>query len=130
MRDRRLDTPPRQRTILIVDDSAMVRRRVGEALSAAGYTTVDAVDGVDAGAKVSPDTALIVCDVDMPRMNGLELLEQLSHQPGAARIPVVMLATEARPGLVQRAKALGAKGWLVKPVKPELLVAVANKLVA
>jgi two-component system chemotaxis response regulator CheY len=128
MHDQRSDTATVGK-ILIVDDSAMVRRQVGTALAAAGYETIDAVDGVDAAAKVSPDTPLIVCDVNMPRMNGLELLEQLAQRPETARIPVVMLTTEGQPELIQRAKALGAKGWLIKPCKPELLVAVAKKLV-
>lgn len=116
-------------TILIIDDSAMVRRQVGAALGGAGYTTVEAVDGVDAVAKVSADTSLIVCDVNMPRMSGLELLERLASDPATARIPVVMLTTEGQPELIQRAKALGAKGWLTKPFKPEMLVAVAKRLV-
>lgn len=118
-------------SILIVDDSAMVRRQVGAALTGAGYATVEATDGVDAQAKLAAtaDTALIVCDVNMPRMNGLELLEHLVRDPRAAKIPVVMLTTEGQPELIQRAKALGAKGWLVKPFKPEMLLAVAKKLV-
>jgi two-component system chemotaxis response regulator CheY len=115
--------------ILIVEDSAMVRRQVGAALTAAGYTTVDAVDGLDATTKLAADTALIVCDVNMPRMNGLELLELLARDPVHARTPVVMLTTEGQPELIKRAKALGAKGWLVKPFKPELLLAVARKLI-
>jgi two-component system, chemotaxis family, chemotaxis protein CheY len=117
--------------ILIVDDSAMVRRQVGAALTLAGYSTFEAVDGIDAVAKLATttDTALIVCDVNMPRMNGIELLEKLAGDPRTARVPLVMLTTEGQPELMKRAKALGAKGWLMKPFKPELLIAVAKKLV-
>ena len=116
--------------ILIVDDSVLVRRQVGMALVAAGYATVDAVDGADASTKVTTDTALIVCDINMPRMNGIELLEHLGGDAATARIPVVMLTTEGQPELIQRAKALGAKYWLVKPFKADLLLAVVKKLVS
>ena len=129
MRDVQLDIGTAG-TILIVDDSAMLRRQVGAALTAAGYVTVEAVDGIDAGAKISANTLLIVCDVNMPNMNGLELLERLVSRPETAGIPVVMLTTEGQPDLIRRAKALGAKGWLLKPFKPELLLAVAAKFVA
>jgi two-component system, chemotaxis family, chemotaxis protein CheY len=114
--------------ILIVDDSTMVRRQVVSALVGAGYATVEAVDGADATTKVAVDTSLIICDLNMPRMSGLELLEHLARDPTTARIPIVMLTTEGQPDLIQRAKALGAKGWLVKPFKPDLLLAVAKKL--
>jgi two-component system, chemotaxis family, chemotaxis protein CheY len=115
-------------SILVIDDSMMVRKQVGNALKAHGYTVVEAVDGVDALAKLesNPDTQLVVCDVNMPRMNGLEFLEQLSAKKRS--LPVVMLTTEGQPELIQRAKALGAVGWLVKPFKPEFLLATAKKL--
>jgi two-component system chemotaxis response regulator CheY len=115
--------------ILIVDDSTMVRRQAAALLAAAGYATYEAVDGADACTKVQPETTLILCDVNMPRMNGLELLDQLSREPETARIPVVMLTTEGQPDLIQRAKALGAKYWMIKPLKAELLLAVVKKLV-
>ena len=115
-------------SILVIDDSMMVRKQVGNALKTHGYAVVEAVDGVDALAKLetNPETRLVVCDVNMPRMNGLEFLEQLSTR--TTRVPVVMLTTEGQPELIQRAKALGAVGWLVKPFKPELLLATAKKL--
>ena len=115
-------------SVLVIDDSMMVRKQVGNALRAQGYEVVEAVDGVEALAKLdaNPNTRLVVCDVNMPRMNGLEFLEQLRGRP--ARPPVVMLTTEGQPELIQRAKALGALGWLVKPFKPELLTATAKKL--
>ena len=116
--------------ILVIDDSAMVRQQVGQALSNSGFSVIEAVDGVDALDKLesTPDTALVVCDVNMPRMNGIEFLEQKSKAGNA--VPVVMLTTEGQPELIQKAKALGAKGWVVKPFKPDLLVAAAKKLTA
>lgn len=115
-------------SILVIDDSLMVRKQVGNALKTQGYTVIEAVDGVDALAKLetNPGTRLVVCDVNMPRMNGLEFLEQLSARKQS--VPVVMLTTEGQPELIQRAKALGAVGWLVKPFKPEFLLATAKKL--
>jgi two-component system chemotaxis response regulator CheY len=117
-------------TILVIDDSAMVRQQVGRALTGAGFTILEAVDGVDALEKLAgaPATRLIVCDVNMPRMNGVEFLERLSA--GGQAVPVVMLTTEGQPELIQRAKALGAKGWIVKPFKPDLLIAAVRKLTA
>jgi two-component system, chemotaxis family, chemotaxis protein CheY len=113
--------------VLVVDDSMLVRRQVGTALKGQGYEVVEAVDGFDALEKLTgnPDTRLIVCDVNMPRMNGLEFLEQLSAKGNV--IPVVMLTTEGQPELIQKAKSLGAKGWLVKPFKPDYLAAAAKK---
>ncbi len=115
-------------SVLVVDDSMMVRKQVGAALKGQGYDVVEAVDGADALEKIAgnPDLRLIVCDVNMPRMNGLEFLEQLSAKNSA--VPVVMLTTEGQPELIQRAKSLGAKGWLVKPFKPDYLTATAKKL--
>ena len=116
--------------VLVIDDSMMIRRQVGQALIGAGFSVIEAVDGVDGLQKLttSPDTRLVVCDVNMPRMDGIEFLARMNADGAGG--PVVMLTTEGQPELIQRAKALGAKGWIVKPFKPELLVAVARKLTA
>jgi two-component system chemotaxis response regulator CheY len=113
--------------ILVIDDSLLVRKQVGTALTGAGYVVVEASDGVDAleKLKVNADVVLVVCDVNMPRMSGLEFLQQVP--PGT---PVVMLTTEGQPELMQRAKQLGAKGWILKPFKPDHLLAAAKKLIA
>ena len=71
---------------------------------------------------------MVLCDVNMPRMGGLEMLELVSAKGMLGALPIVMLTTEGQPALVQRAKAAGAKGWIVKPFKPELLVATIRKL--
>ncbi len=116
--------------VMVVDDSLMVRHQVKQALTDAGFEVVEAVDGIDALEKATTTpVSLVVCDVNMPRMNGLEFLEQLRRREvGGARTPVVMLTTEGQHELIQRARALGAKGWIIKPFKAELLVATAKKL--
>ena len=118
-------------TVLVVDDSATVRLQVSRALASAGYIVVEAVDGVEALEKLTASAtfALVVCDINMPRMSGVELLESLAQQPGP-RPPILMLTTEGHPALIQRAKASGAKGWMMKPFNPELLIAAARKLTA
>ena len=118
--------------VMIVDDSMMVRQQVARALLPAGFELVEAKDGIDGLEKIraASDVALIVCDVNMPRMDGLALLEALRADPAFAHVLVLMLTTEGQPELVQRARTLGAKGWIVKPFKPELLVATIKKLTA
>ena len=115
--------------VMVVDDSATVRLQAGRALTQAGFEVVEAVDGIDALEKLEArrDIGLIVCDVNMPRMNGVEFVEALAKRPGW-KPPVIMLTTEGHPQLIQRAKASGAKGWMIKPFKPEILVAAAKKL--
>ena len=118
--------------VLVVDDSQTVRQQVGLALRQAGYDIVEAIDGVDGSAKVDADSsiAIVICDVNMPRMNGLEMLEAIKRDGKHAALPVVMLTTEGHPQLIERAKKSGAKGWIVKPFKAQLLVAAVAKLVA
>jgi two-component system, chemotaxis family, chemotaxis protein CheY len=117
--------------VLVVDDSAMVRRQVGAALKGAGYEVVDAVDGVDAHQKLTADPTInmVICDVTMPRMSGIELLA-LVQREAVFKGSIVMLTTEARAELIAQARSHGAKGWLIKPLKPELLLATVAKLVA
>lgn len=114
--------------ILIVDDSATVRQQVRAALEQVGFIVTEAVDGHDAVQKMSAGFNGIVCDVNMPRMNGVEFVEVVKKQPEHASLPILMLTTEGSPELIRRAKAAGAKGWIVKPFKPDQLVAAMQKL--
>lgn len=118
--------------ILVVDDSSTVRQQVRIALSQAGFTVVEAVDGMDGHSKIqaNSDLAMVICDVNMPRMNGLQMLEAVHASGSAAGVPIVMLTSEAQPALIRQAKANGAKGWIVKPFKAEMLVAAVKKLAA
>src|SRR5258708_33956998 len=116
--------------VMGVDDPLMVRQQVSRALTDAGFGVVEALAGADALAKLDEarDTALVVPDVNMPNMGGLQLLERLRGREEYKALPVVMLTTEGQPRLMQQAKALGAKGWIIKPFKPDLLIAAVKKL--
>ena len=74
------------------------------------------------------DLALALCDVNMPRMTGLEMVAELQRTKDSSDVPIIMLTTEGQPSLIRRARDSGAKGWIVKPFKPELLVAAVNKI--
>lgn len=115
---------------MVVDDSALIRQQVKRALGSAGFDVLEAEDGLVALERLeqSEPVTLVVCDVNMPRMGGLELLERLHAAPKYADIAVLMLTSEAHADLMKRAKELGSKGWLVKPFKADLLVAAAKHL--
>ena len=116
--------------VLVVDDSPSVRQQVGMSLSQAGYEVVEAGDGTEGVTKIANDRdiGLVICDVNMPRMNGLEMVEIVKKEPRNASLPIIMLTSEGQPALVERAKKAGAKGWIVKPFKADLLVAAVKKL--
>jgi two-component system, chemotaxis family, chemotaxis protein CheY len=117
--------------ILIVDDSPSVRQQVRLALSQAGFAVIEANDGMDGIQKLdsTPDVALVVSDVNMPRMNGLDMVEKVKSEPKHKALPVLMLTSEGQPALIERAKKAGVKGWVVKPFNADMLVAAIKKLV-
>jgi two-component system chemotaxis response regulator CheY len=119
-----------RKKVLVVDDSWTVRQEVSVALQEAGFEVLLAVDGVDGETKIleTDDLAAVVADINMPRMNGLEMLAKVKRDPRKASLPIVVLTTEGQPELIRQAKSDGAKGWMVKPFKPELLVALIRKL--
>ncbi|MCX6128393.1 MAG: response regulator [Proteobacteria bacterium] len=114
--------------IMIVDDSKTIRQQVNFTLTKGGYTVIEAEDGADGIVKLNAnkDVAMIISDVNMPNMNGLEMVEKMKAD--GSTVPVIMLTTEGAADLIQRAKAAGAKGWLVKPFQPEQLVAAVTKI--
>lgn len=121
--------------IIVIDDSDTVREQVSIVLSAAGYEIIEAEDGLQGANAIreNPDALLAICDVNMPKLSGLDMLELLGargeNANGAASpLPVLMLTTEGRPDLIERARSSGAKGWMVKPFKPTMLLATVKKL--
>jgi two-component system, chemotaxis family, chemotaxis protein CheY len=114
--------------IVVIDDSQTVRQQVSLVLNQGGFETLEAGDGAD-GLQLlqkTADAAMVICDVNMPRMNGLEMVEAM--QKAGRIVPTVMLTTEGQPQLIERAKKAGVKGWIVKPFKAELLLAAVKKV--
>ncbi len=118
------------RSILIVDDSASMRQLVTFALKNAGYEVIAAVDGKDALGKLKGTKVdMVVTDLNMPNMDGIELTRQLRSSPASKFIPVVLLTTESQDAKKQEGRAAGASGWIVKPFNPEQLISVIKKFV-
>ncbi len=120
-----------KKSVLIVDDSLTVRQQVSLTLASAGYQIVEASDGregVDA-LRTHAEVAMVLCDLNMPRMNGIEFLETIRGDATGLPVPVVMLTTDGSPELIARAKRAGAKGWIVKPFQADLLVAAVRRIV-
>ncbi|WP_034640455.1 response regulator [Desulfovibrio inopinatus] len=115
--------------IMTVDDSITVRQMVSNALREAGYEVIEAVDGSDALTKLVEDIALVLCDVNMPMMDGLTLVKHIRADKRYQYIPIVMLTTETQADRRKLGKEVGATGWIVKPFTAEKLVAVVRKFV-
>jgi two-component system chemotaxis response regulator CheY len=115
-----------------VDDSATVRQQVAAALQPVGFTIVEASDGREGLKAISANSGIkmVICDVNMPNMNGLEMVEAVKSKPEHKGLPIIMLTTEGQPALIKRAKEAGAMGWIVKPFKTDQLVATVQKLTA
>ena len=116
--------------VLVVDDSHTIRQQVGILLTEAGYEVLLATDGHEGMQQIraNPDLGMVVCDVHMPDMSGLEMLRQLKTNPTDSKPPVLMLTTDATPAAVGEAREHGARGWIVKPFKPETLLACVRRL--
>ena len=118
--------------ILIVDDSSTVRDEVAGFLKAAGLEVATAIDGKDglANIKADPGLKLVVCDVNMPNMDGLTMVEKVRAELGNKSINVIMLTTESSPAMKERGKAAGIKGWIVKPFNGAAVLETFKKLAA
>lgn len=115
--------------ILAVDDSASMRQMVSFTLKGAGHEVVEAADGKQAldkakGAQVD----LVLSDVNMPVMDGIELVKALRALPNYKFTPILMLTTESTGDKKMEGKRAGATGWLVKPFNPEQLLATIKKV--
>jgi two-component system chemotaxis response regulator CheY len=117
-------------SILAVDDSASMRQMVSFTLKSAGYTVVEAVDGVDAYDKAqSREFSLVLTDQNMPRLDGIGLTRKLRDNPKFKATPILILTTESSDQMKQAGRAAGATGWLVKPFDPAKLIEVIGKVI-
>lgn len=118
------------RRILVVDDDPRIVRLVGINLEMEGYEVASASNGREALEQVAafaPD--LVVCDVMMPVMNGLEVVARMRRDPQTARLPVIMLSAKAQEIDIRQGKGVGATAYITKPFDPvELIDAVARLL--
>jgi two-component system chemotaxis response regulator CheY len=110
--------------ILIVDDSNMLRDMLKYALVDGGYSDVtEAVDGVDALAKAkSTQFDLVITDINMPNMDGFQLIKQLRDLDSYKKSPLLVLTTERSDEMKGKGKDAGATGWIVKPFLPDQLI--------
>ncbi len=115
--------------IMSVDDSASVRQMVSFTLKKEGYEVVEAVDGNDALHKLgSTRVDMVITDLNMPNLDGIGLIRALRADPTHRFVPAVMLTTESQQAVKEEGKKAGATGWIVKPFRPEQLVAVVKRV--
>jgi len=118
------------KTVMIVDDSISMRQTIKICLTSAGYDVIEATDGKDGLAKLDGRRVhLIISDVNMPNMNGIEMVKAVKQNPSYRFTPIMMLTTEAEDSKKREGQAAGAKAWIVKPFKPDQLLAAISKII-
>lgn len=116
-------------TIITVDDAPTMRKLILFTLKAAGHSVLEAEDGLAAFNMLSKQSVdLVISDVNMPNMNGVELTRKLRNLPLHKTTPILIVTTESDAGIKGQAKAAGATGWIVKPFKPEQLLEIVGKV--
>jgi len=112
------------RHILIIDDSKTVRNLVAFIMKREGFRVTSAEDGLDGLEKLysTPDVDLIICDVNMPRMDGFTYIKTVREQDAYRDLPIIVLSTEGQEQDIQEGLNLGANLYLVKPAQPEKMV--------
>ena len=114
--------------ILTVDDSASIRQMVAFTLQSAGYQVADAVDGKDGLAKAGKDKFdMIITDLNMPNVDGIQMITEVRKLPGYSFIPIFMLTTESQPEKKDAGRKAGATGWIVKPFNADQLMATIRR---
>lgn len=114
---------------MTADDSASMRQMVSFTLKKAGFAVVEAIDGQDALGKLShAPVDMLITDLNMPVLDGLELIRKVRTMPQFRYMPIIMLTTESQADKKMAGKAAGATGWIVKPFTQEQLVAVVNRV--
>ena len=124
------------KNILTVDDSPTLRASVKFILADAGYNVIQGENGLEGLKKLKEmrengkRVSLIISDVNMPKMNGIEFLREVKKPDSSDKFtPVIILTTENETSLKQKGKQLGASGWMTKPFKPDLLLSVVKKFI-
>ena len=115
--------------IMVVDDSATVRQQLRVFLEGRGFSVIEAHDGIGGVTMAQHNSVdLIIVDMNMPMMDGLEMIRQVRRLPAHAGTPIFVLTTDAAVESAQKGKAAGATAWIVKPYKPDALLAGIKKV--
>ena len=115
--------------IIIVEDSNSLREMIAFVLKNGGYEVFETIDGLQALEKLKTISVdLVVTDLNMPNMNGIELTRSLRALKAYKFTPILFLTTESQVHKKEAAKKAGATGWIVKPFKPEKLLKVIKKV--
>jgi two-component system chemotaxis response regulator CheY len=118
------------KVVLTVDDSKTMRNMLRMALTDAGYTVLQADDGLQGVEMLasSPAIDVIITDINMPRMDGFGFIDHVRKERGDRSTPILVLTTESDVEKKQRARQAGATGWIVKPFDPAKLVAAVRRV--
>ncbi len=117
------------KVIMTADDSASIRQMVSFTLRQAGYEVIEAVDGKDALEKLNGSRIdMLIADLNMPNLDGIGLIKGVRQSPAHKFIPIIILTTESQDAKKNEGRAAGASGWIVKPFKPDQLLAVVKKV--
>ena len=121
--------------VLVLDDSRTIRTSVKYTLQKSGYEVLLAENGVE-GLKVLKENSsmsdrpqMIITDINMPKMNGIEFIKEVKKDRQFKFIPILVLTTESQAEMKNKGKEAGAAGWLVKPFSPEQLTGVVKRFV-
>ncbi len=119
------------KTILIVDDAASMRGLVAMTLKNSGYNVIEAGDGKQALEQLQKvgRVDLIITDLNMPNMDGIQLIKAVKADSKNKFTPIVMLTTESQEAKKEEGRQAGAKAWIVKPFKPDVLLSVVKKII-
>jgi two-component system chemotaxis response regulator CheY len=113
---------------MTADDSPSMRQMIAFTLENAGYKVIEAVDGKDALARLpGAPVQMLITDLNMPNLDGIELIRRVRALTQYKYLPIVMVTTESEERKKQEGRAAGATGWIVKPFRADQLVAVAKR---
>lgn len=117
------------KTIITIDDAQTMRKMIRFTLQTTGHQVLEASDGQEAFDTLkNKPVDLIITDVNMPRMDGIELTRKLRSTPLHSRTPIVLLTTESSPEKKNQGRAAGATGWIVKPFSQKQLLSIVAKV--
>ena len=126
-----LDDADRRPTVMLVDDSVSIRKFVGQMLEKAGFRVVTAIDGQDALEQLVERTVdVVVTDLEMPRLNGYALIEDLRRRPATREVPVIVMTTRAGEKHAGLARRLGVRHYITKPVDEQSFVRIVESVAA